>query len=175
MLGPNIETFIGCEADFESCDIVMFGAPYDSTTSFRPGARFASAAIRHESFGIETYSPYQDKDLLDYKIFDSGDIELPFGSDEILSFFTSLLFFVSTFLSINFFSSSELIMRPVFALSFMISFDKSLWQMFGLHDKVSNAVHSSTDNSIFKFSKSCKASFLINFAVCSNSYCIVSV
>ncbi len=82
MLGPNIETFIGCEADFESCDIVMFGAPYDSTTSFRPGARFASAAIRHESFGIETYSPYQDKDLLDYKIFDSGDIELPFGNQQ---------------------------------------------------------------------------------------------
>lgn len=79
---PNIETFIGCEADYEDANIVLFGAPFDSTTSFRPGARFGSAAIRHESFGLETYSPYQDKDLTDYAIFDSGDLELCFGSSE---------------------------------------------------------------------------------------------
>ena len=76
----NIETFIGCDCEFEEADIVLFGAPFDSTTSFRPGARFGSAAIRHESFGLETYSLYQDKDLSDYKIFDSGDLELCFGS-----------------------------------------------------------------------------------------------
>ena len=80
MLEKNIETFIGCEAAYEEAGIVLFGAPFDSTTSFRPGARFGSAAIRHESFGLETYSPYQDKDLCDYAVFDSGDIELCFGS-----------------------------------------------------------------------------------------------
>lgn len=82
MLNKNIETFIGCDAEYEEAQIVLFGAPFDSTTSFRPGARFGSAAIRHESFGLETYSPYQDKDLTDYKIFDSGDLELCFGSAE---------------------------------------------------------------------------------------------
>lgn len=75
----NIETFIGCDAGYEEAKIVLFGAPFDSTTSFRPGARFGSAAIRHESFGLETYSPYQDEDLSDYKVFDSGDLELCFG------------------------------------------------------------------------------------------------
>ena len=74
--------FIGCEADYESSDTVIFGAPFDSTTSYRPGTRFGSSAIRRESFGIETYSPYQDKDITDYDIFDSGDIELCFGSPE---------------------------------------------------------------------------------------------
>ena len=54
----NIETFIGCDADYDAARIVLFGAPFDSTTSFRPDARFGSAAIRHESFGLETYSPY---------------------------------------------------------------------------------------------------------------------
>ena len=78
----NIETFIGCEAEYEDANIVLFGAPFDSTTSFRPGARFGSAAMRHESFGLETYSPYQDKDLTDCSVFDSGDIELCFGSAE---------------------------------------------------------------------------------------------
>lgn len=72
--------FIGCEADYESSDTVIFGAPFDSTTSYRPGTRFGSSAIRRESFGIETYSPYQDKDITDYDIFDSGDVELCFGS-----------------------------------------------------------------------------------------------
>lgn len=82
MLDKNVENFIGCDSEYEDAKIVLFGAPFDSTTSFRPGARFGSAAIRHESFGLETYSPYQDKDLTDYRIFDSGDIELCFGSAE---------------------------------------------------------------------------------------------
>lgn len=78
----NVETFIGCDADYKDAKIVLFGAPFDSTTSFRPGARFGSSAIRHESFGLETYSPYQNKDLTDYAVFDSGDLELCFGSAE---------------------------------------------------------------------------------------------
>ena len=78
----NIETFIGCESSYEDAKIVLFGAPFDSTTSFRPGARFGPAAMRHESFGLETYSPYQDRDLEDISVFDSGDLELCFGSSE---------------------------------------------------------------------------------------------
>ncbi|MDD7429573.1 MAG: agmatinase [Oscillospiraceae bacterium] len=74
--------FIGCDSDYDSAGIVIFGAPFDSTTSYRPGTRFGSSAIRRESFGIETYSLKQDKDLTDYNIFDSGDIELCFGSPE---------------------------------------------------------------------------------------------
>lgn len=78
----NIDVFISCEASYEEADKVIFGAPFDGTTSFRPGTRFAGKAIRSESFGIETYSPYQDKDLEDYKIFDAGDLELCFGNTE---------------------------------------------------------------------------------------------
>ena len=75
--------FIGCDNVYEEADTVVFGAPYDSTTSFRPGTRFGPAAMRMESFGIETYSPHQDRDLVDdAKVFDSGDLELPFGAPE---------------------------------------------------------------------------------------------
>ena len=81
-MNKNVETFIGCDSEYEESKIVLFGAPFDSTTSFRPGARFGSSAIRHESFGIETYSPYQDKDLTDLKVFDCGDLELCFGPPE---------------------------------------------------------------------------------------------
>ena len=75
--------FIGCDRPYREADIVLFGAPYDSTTSFRPGTRFGPAVMRMESFGIETYSMQCDKDLVDdAKVFDSGDIELPFGAPE---------------------------------------------------------------------------------------------
>ena len=79
----NFDTFIGCDASYEESSIVIFGAPFDSTTSFRPGARFGPSAIRHDSFGLETYSPYQDKDLTDYAIFDRGDLELCFGDSSL--------------------------------------------------------------------------------------------
>ncbi len=79
---PNIETFIGCDKPYEQADIVLFGAPFDSTTSFRPGTRFAAKTMRGESFGIETYSPYQERDLEDIAVCDCGDLELPFGTPE---------------------------------------------------------------------------------------------
>ena len=75
----NVHTFIGCESEYENCTAVLFGAPYDGTASYRPGSRFAPAAVRNESFGIETYSPYSDRDLTDLAVFDGGDLELPFG------------------------------------------------------------------------------------------------
>lgn len=79
----NVHTFIGCDKEYSESNIVIFGAPFDSTTSYRPGTRFASAAMRSESFGIETYSPYLDLDLVsDARVFDGGDLELPFGSPE---------------------------------------------------------------------------------------------
>ena len=82
-LKKNIETFLGCDNEFDESKIVIFGAPFDSTTSYRPGTRFASRHMRAESYGLETYSPYQDLDLEDAKIFDSGDLELCFGDTSL--------------------------------------------------------------------------------------------
>lgn len=79
-MNKNVETFIGCDSEYNEASVVLFGAPFDGTTSFRPGTRFGSKAIRSESFGIETYSPYQDKDLEDLKVFDGGDLDLCFGN-----------------------------------------------------------------------------------------------
>jgi agmatinase len=77
---PNIRTFIGCGETYEDARFALFGAPFDSTTSFRPGARFAPQAMRTDSIGIETFSPYQNHDLEELPIFDAGDLELPFGN-----------------------------------------------------------------------------------------------
>lgn len=71
--------FIGFDDDFYESKAVLFGAPFDGTTSFKPGARFAPSAMREDSWAIESYSPYLDKDLEDLKLFDYGNLELPFG------------------------------------------------------------------------------------------------
>ncbi|MCU9595783.1 agmatinase [Caldibacillus thermolactis] len=76
----NVSTFIGCEETYEKADVVLFGVPFDGTTSFRPGTRFAMQAIRTDSYGLETYSPYLDRDLEEVSVFDGGDLELPFGN-----------------------------------------------------------------------------------------------
>lgn len=78
----NVETFLGCDKNYEESRIVIYGAPFDSTTSYRPGTRTASRVMRAESYGLETYSPYQDLDLEDAAVFDGGDPELPFGAPE---------------------------------------------------------------------------------------------
>ncbi len=82
MLNKNIENFIGCDCEYEDAQTVIFGAPFDGTTSYRPGTRFASRAMRSESYSVETYSPYLDRDLTDINVFDGGDIELCFGDTE---------------------------------------------------------------------------------------------
>lgn len=81
-MNKNIYTFIGCDNEYMESKIVIFGAPFDGTTSYRPGTRFASSHMRSESYGIETYSPYLDLDLVDIKVFDGGDLELSFGNTQ---------------------------------------------------------------------------------------------
>lgn len=80
MIEPRISPLMTKEIDFENSKIAVFGAPFDGTTTYRPGARFASQAIRNEFYGLETYSPLLDKDLSDIDVFDCGDLELPFGN-----------------------------------------------------------------------------------------------
>ena len=79
MLNKQVNVFLECDKEFDEAKIIIFGAPFDSTTSYRPGARFGSQAIRSESYGLESYSPYQKKDLRVAHIMDCGDIELPLG------------------------------------------------------------------------------------------------
>lgn len=69
----------GIFSRYAESDVVIFGVPFDGTASYRPGTRFGPSAIRQEIDGIETYSPYLDRDLSDYKICDLGDMPMNFG------------------------------------------------------------------------------------------------
>jgi len=81
---PFIETsYISANASFEKSRWVILGCPYDGSASFRPGARFGPSAIRRASWGIETFSPYLQRDLSQCSIHDMGDLELPLGEKKI--------------------------------------------------------------------------------------------
>lgn len=81
---PFIEqTFISAKTPLKEASVVILGCPYDGSASFRPGARFGPSAIRRASWGIETYSPYLNKDLTRFSIHDMGDLELPLGEKKI--------------------------------------------------------------------------------------------
>jgi agmatinase len=54
----------------------ILGFCFDGTASFRPGARLGPDAIREASFGLETYSPYLDKDLEDVQVIDCGNLPI---------------------------------------------------------------------------------------------------
>lgn len=60
---------------------LFFGAPYDGTSSYRAGSRFAPEAIRTETVLCqETYSPYFEIDISSKPIADIGNLDLPFGN-----------------------------------------------------------------------------------------------
>ncbi|GIP55633.1 agmatinase [Paenibacillus vini] len=72
--------FICSSEDYASSKAVIYGMPMDFTVSYRPGSRFGPARIRQASVGLEEYSPYLDKSILDATYFDAGDLLLPFGN-----------------------------------------------------------------------------------------------
>lgn len=74
-----MNTIFETQYDYDESKIIIFGAPFDSTTSYRPGTRFASRTMRAESYGLEYYSPAQRIDLSEVPFHDSGDLDLSFG------------------------------------------------------------------------------------------------
>lgn len=68
--------FSGYKSDLEFSKYVIFGAPHDMTTCYRPGTRFGPPAIREASLNIETYSYFSQRDMSEVRIHDIGDIFL---------------------------------------------------------------------------------------------------
>jgi agmatinase len=80
MLNIEKTTLNAFDCNYEDSELVVYGAPFDGTTSFRPGTRFGPAHMRNDFLGLETYSPYLDKDLREFKLHDSGNVYIPIGN-----------------------------------------------------------------------------------------------
>jgi agmatinase len=68
--------FADAESSFDEAKYVIFGVPYDKTSSFRPGAINAPKEIRKASWNFETYNFRTGFDLSDVKFHDYGDLEV---------------------------------------------------------------------------------------------------
>ena len=64
------------QKSFEDAKYVIFGVPFDGTSSYRTGARFGPNAIRQASLNIETYSFRSGVDVEDLAIYDAGDLHI---------------------------------------------------------------------------------------------------
>jgi len=66
--------FSGVQRTFEEAKYVVFGVPFDSTSTYRTGARFGPNAIRQASQNIETYSFRSGMDIENILLHDAGDL-----------------------------------------------------------------------------------------------------
>ena len=68
--------FSGMQKTFEEAKYVIFGVPFDATSSYRSGARFGPNAIRQASLNIESYSFRSGIDVEDLAVYDAGDLHV---------------------------------------------------------------------------------------------------
>jgi len=68
--------FSGFQKPFEKAKYVVFGVPFDVTSTYRTGARFGPTAIRQASLNIETYSFRTGVDVEDLPLHDVGDLHV---------------------------------------------------------------------------------------------------
>ena len=68
--------FTGNQQSFEEAEYLILGVPFDVTSTYRSGARFAPLAIREASLNIEGYSFRTGMDIEDLKIHDLGDLHV---------------------------------------------------------------------------------------------------
>jgi len=90
---PGVQSsysFAACEWNYEDATYVIFGAPFDATTSFFSGARNGPRAIRDMSWNFEFYLPEHDVEMSDIPVYDGGDIELPVIVDQAVAEITEL-------------------------------------------------------------------------------------
>jgi agmatinase len=92
MYGPSF-TFLGipaCDLDkpesYKGADVIIIGAPIDSGTSHRSGAKFGPQAIRMGDYlphdGERPHLALRIDGLKELKIFDAGDLLMPPGNLE---------------------------------------------------------------------------------------------
>ncbi len=72
-------------SDYVDSDYVIFGVPFDNTSSYRRGSRLAPNSVRSAYDNLESYEVNYNIDLLNCKICDLGDLPVYEDVDYVLS------------------------------------------------------------------------------------------
>jgi agmatinase len=70
--------FYYATAGASDAHIVIVGMPLDRTSSFVPGARFGPDIVRMAADNIESFSPYQQRDVSGIPVHDAGNLEFTY-------------------------------------------------------------------------------------------------
>ena len=76
LFASQSNVFSGLQKPFDQAKYVIFGVPFDTTSTYRTGARFGPNAIRQASLNIETYSFRSGIDVEDVALYDAGDLHV---------------------------------------------------------------------------------------------------
>lgn len=76
--------FGGLQREFSEAEYVVIGVPFDATSTYRSGSRFAPSAIRESSLNIEAYSLRSGIDLEELSVHDAGTLHVTRDVDETL-------------------------------------------------------------------------------------------
>jgi agmatinase len=82
MSGGNL--FADACSSFDDAEFVLYGVPFDGTSSFRTGSKWAPHEMRKASYNFEMYNGELDVDLADVAIHDMGDLEVFCSVDDTL-------------------------------------------------------------------------------------------
>ncbi|WP_231845203.1 agmatinase [Methanocella paludicola] len=72
-------------SSFEEAEFVLYGVPFDATSSYRKGSKWAPLEMRKASYNFETYNGDLDVDLADVPIHDMGDCDVCCAVDDTLN------------------------------------------------------------------------------------------
>lgn len=86
----KVDDFSGYSKPLDESRYVVLGVPYDHTSTFRAGSRFAPRAIRDASLNIETYSLRTGIDIENVPIHDAGDLHVVDNVSETLDRLTKV-------------------------------------------------------------------------------------
>ena len=76
--------FSGYQKPFNEAAYTILGVPFDYTSTYRTGARFAPTAIREASQNVETYNFRTGLDIEKIKIHDLGNLDVSADINETL-------------------------------------------------------------------------------------------
>ena len=76
--------FADAESSFDDAEFVIFGVPYDKTSSFRRGASQAPKEIRQAGWNFETFDIRTGFDLRNVKFHDYGDLDVKNDSPKVM-------------------------------------------------------------------------------------------
>jgi agmatinase len=69
---------------YANLDAVVLGVPWDASTTYRPGARFAPYEIRRVSAMVQTFHPFHKVDVFEtLRVADGGNVAMPPFAPEV--------------------------------------------------------------------------------------------